>query len=85
MINKQIVEELSAQLAKLRPKAEAAGDDAKKLLQAAATRTFERLDIVTREDFEAQRIALVRAQERIAQLEAALAKLEQHIEHTAQD
>ncbi|MDX1491426.1 MAG: accessory factor UbiK family protein [Pseudohongiellaceae bacterium] len=80
MINKQILEELSAQIATLLPKAEAAGEDAKQLLHSAISKTFERLDLVTREDFDAQRIALQRAQERITQLEEALGKLEKEME-----
>ena len=80
MINKQLIEEFTAQIAQLLPKAQATGEDAKKLINAAASKAFERLDIVTREDFEAQKLSLARAQERITQLEETLLKLEQQLD-----
>ena len=79
MINKQILEELSAQIASLLPRAEAAKEDTKQFLHASLHSAFERLDLVTREDFEAQRQLLDRSQQRITQLEEALAELEQQL------
>jgi hypothetical protein len=38
--------------------------------------TFSKLDLVTREEFDAQRAVLMRSREKIEVLEAQLAKLE---------
>ena len=50
--------------------------DLEKNLRALATAFFERFDVVTREDFEAQKRVLERAKQQLAELEARLAELE---------
>jgi hypothetical protein len=50
--------------------------DLEKNLRALATAFLERFDVVTREDFEAQKRVLERAQQQLAELEARLAELE---------
>ena len=50
--------------------------DLEKNLRALATAFFERFDVVTREDFEAQKRVLERAQAQLAELEVRLAELE---------
>ncbi len=50
--------------------------DVEKNLRVMLTSALERLDLVTREEFDVQREALNRARERLAALEAKLAELE---------
>lgn len=76
MIDKQFFEDLSQQIARLLPQAQAVGEDVKKTVSAVLQKGFERLDLLTREEFDGQQAALARAEERIAQLEAEMTKLE---------
>ncbi|MDP1930302.1 MAG: accessory factor UbiK family protein [Gammaproteobacteria bacterium] len=76
MIDKQFFEELSQQIAKLIPQAGAVGEDVKKTVSAVMQKGFARLDLLTREEFEAQSAALARAEERIRLLEAEMTRLE---------
>ena len=50
--------------------------DMQKNLRALLQSTFAKLDLVTREEFDVQRAVLLRAREKITQLEARLAMLE---------
>lgn len=50
--------------------------DVQKNLRALLQSTFAKLDLVTREEFDVQRAVLLRAREKITQLEARLAELE---------
>lgn len=50
--------------------------DVQKNLHALLQSTFAKLDLVTREEFDVQRAVLLRAREKITQLEARLAELE---------
>jgi BMFP domain-containing protein YqiC len=50
--------------------------DVQKNLRALLQSAFAKLDLVTREEFDVQRAVLLRAREKITQLEARLAALE---------
>lgn len=50
--------------------------DIEKNLRVLLAGLFSRLDLVTREEFDAQREVLVRTRERLEQVEARLAELE---------
>ena len=50
--------------------------DIEKNLRAALGAFFNKLDLVTREEFDVQAVLLERARERLAQLEARLTELE---------
>lgn len=76
MINKQFLEDLTQQLTRLLPQAEAAGEEARKAMAAVLQKAFASLDLLTRDEFEAQSAALARAEERLAQLEQEVARLE---------
>lgn len=69
------IDELSAKLKALLQSAPA--QDLDKNLRAFITGAFERMDLVTREDFEIQRALLERAQTRLKELEVRIAELEQ--------
>lgn len=54
-------------------------DDAEKNIRAAMTSTFNKLDLVTREEFEVQSQVLLRTREKLEALELRVAELEQLI------
>jgi BMFP domain-containing protein YqiC len=74
MLDAKFLENLSARISAALASSPAA--DIEKNLRAMLTAAFARLDLVTREDFEVQKELLVRAQSRLATLEARLAELE---------
>ena len=75
MIDKRLFEDLNARVAEALRNSPAA--DFEKNVRALLAGWFDRLDLVTREDFEVQKRLLERAQGKLAQLEARLAELEQ--------
>ncbi len=79
MIDKRIFEEISQQISKLIPQAEAAGDDMKKSVSAALQKGFSRLDLLSREEFDSQLAALARAEEKIIALEGQVKLLEERL------
>lgn len=74
MIDKRLFEDLSARLAEALRNSPAA--DLEKNLRALLVSWFDRLELVTREDFDVQRKLLERAQGKLAELEARIAELE---------
>jgi BMFP domain-containing protein YqiC len=79
MANKNLLDEISDKVASLLPKAEALGSEMKDELNAkiqnAIKSSLESLDIVTREEFNAQAAMLARAEARVADLEARVTEL----------
>lgn len=74
MIDKALFEDLSARITEALRNSPAG--DIERNVKALLASGFERLDLVTREDFEVQRKLLERAQNKLAELEARLAELE---------
>jgi BMFP domain-containing protein YqiC len=77
-MNEKLLSELSARLA-----AFAAANPAKDLeknFRGLLSGAFERLDLVSREEYEVQMQVLARARERLAVLEARVAELESRAE-----
>lgn len=62
------------------PGAEALGSDMQQKLRAAAQAAFDKLDLVTRDEFDAQQAVLKRSREKLEQLEQQLARLETQLE-----
>ncbi|MEX1201363.1 MAG: accessory factor UbiK family protein [Methylophaga sp.] len=52
-------------------------DDAEKNIRAGLTATFNKLDLVTREEFEVQSQVLLRTREKLEALERRVSELEQ--------
>ena len=69
-----LFEELSARISALL--AASPAKDLEKNLKALLTATFAKLDLATREEFEVQAKALVRAREKLAELERRVVELE---------
>ena len=74
MIDKRVFEELSQRVGEALRNSPAA--DIEKNLRALLANWFDRMDLVSREDFDVQKKLLERAQAKLAELEARLADLE---------
>lgn len=87
MINQKLIEGLSEQFSQLMsgqsglPGEEMIKDQVGAILHG----TFNRLDLVTRDEFDAQKAVLARTREKIEQLERQLAQLEQQINKGANE
>ncbi|MBI4203622.1 MAG: accessory factor UbiK family protein [Betaproteobacteria bacterium] len=74
MQNQKLFEEINERVKAILAQSPAA--DIEKNMRAMLTALFSRLDLVTREEFDVQRQVLVRTREKLSQLEAKLAELE---------
>ncbi|HHQ41345.1 MAG TPA: accessory factor UbiK family protein [Chromatiales bacterium] len=77
MIDPGILDDLARRLARLAPPgAEVLREDLERNLHAALRAALARLDLVTREEFDAQARVLARTRERLEALERRVAALE---------
>lgn len=77
MINVRAIDELAQRLATLVPPGfDAAKEDLAKSFRAAIQANLERLNLVTREEFDVQRLVLLRTREKLETLEKLVAKLD---------
>lgn len=74
MFNPKLIEEFTARMSATL--AQSPAGDIEKNLRAALAGLFAKLDLVTREEFDIQTAVLQRAQERLTELEARLAQME---------
>ena len=74
MIDKRLFEDLNQRISDALRNSPAA--DIEKNLRAMLGTWFDRMDLVTREDFDVQKKLLERANAKLAELEARLAELE---------
>ncbi len=74
MLKPDTIEDLSARISQLA--AAAPAGDLEKNLRALLGGLFERLDLVTREEYDVQVALVEKARERLAALEARVAELE---------
>ena len=80
MINVTAIDELARRLAELvPPDARAAHDELRANFRDALRAGLRKLDLVTREEFDAQRGVLLRTRETVEALEARLAELEERL------
>ena len=77
MINIRTLDELAARLSALVPPGmDAAREDLTLTFKAALQSGLSRLDLVTREEFEVQKLVLLRTRERVEALERQVVALE---------
>lgn len=77
MIDLAKIDELANRLTQaLPPAARTMGDEAQAQFRAVLRKGLASMDVVTREDFESQKAALARAEDKLKALEARLADLE---------
>ena len=75
MQNQKIIEEVSAKIKDMLGQSPAA--DIEKNLRAVLQSVYNKLDLVTREEFDVQQAVLLRTREKLKKLEAAVTKIEQ--------
>jgi ubiquinone biosynthesis accessory factor UbiK len=77
MINVRAIDELATRLATLVPPGmDSARDDLARTFRATLQSSLERLNLVTREEFDVQRLVLLRTREKLESLEKQLAHIE---------
>jgi BMFP domain-containing protein YqiC len=77
MINVRAIDDLANRLATLVPPGmDSARDDLSKTFRATLQSGLERLNLVTREEFDIQRLVLLRTREKLEALEKQLAHIE---------
>jgi len=74
VIKQKLTEEISARISEVM--AASPARDIEKNLKSALTGLLGRLDVVTREEFDVQAQVLARTREKLQELDARLAKLE---------
>lgn len=79
MIKNDLLDEISQRMASLLPMAEELSSDAKSKLNQTLKKALADMDILSREEFDAQADALRRAEQRIDELETSLARLEKSL------
>jgi ubiquinone biosynthesis accessory factor UbiK len=83
---KQFLKELSARLTDALPEnLLLLKKDFEKNAQSILSSAFAKMDIVTREEFDAQTKVLARTRKKISSLEEQVAELEKKLQHNAQD
>lgn len=75
-------QQLKDQLNQAMTGSQALNTEAMVYLQAGINHVFDKLDIVSREEFDAQKAVLARSREKIVQLEAQITRLEETLENT---
>ena len=75
MFNSKFVEDLSARLSAMIPLAEEVREDLRTKIERLLKSSLSGLDLLSREEFDAQRTALERAEKRIRELEDSLSEL----------
>ena len=79
MIDLKLIDELSRKLAdSLPPGVARLKEEADAQFRLVLTRAFERMNFVTREEFDAQSAVLLRTREKLERLQEQLADLEQN-------
>ena len=74
MLNPKLLDEMSSRMSSLL--ANTPAGEVEKNLRAALASVFAKLDLVTREEFDVQRLVLLRTREKLEALERRLAQLE---------
>lgn len=80
MLNNEFLKDLSSRIGALMPMAAGVREDVEKSIRDLLQSAFTRLNLVTREEFDAQLKVLERAEKTIAILEAKVTALEQNQE-----
>lgn len=82
MINQSVIEGLTAQLAGLLDSARnpSASADLEPQISAVLKGAFNRMDLVTRDEFDAQSAVLARSREKLEQLQRQIEQLEQQLD-----
>lgn len=85
MFDKSFLDDLSARLSSLLPMADEVREDLRTKIEQQLKKSFAALDLLSREEFDAQSNALKRAEARIQDLERTLAELGSRLDEFEKD
>ena len=80
MLDNSFLKDLSDRLVALLPAAESLRDDVRNQIEQTLKKTFASLDLLTREEFDAQVQSLERSKQRIEELEYLVTELEEKLD-----
>ena len=80
MLDNSFLKDLSDRLVTLLPAAESLRDDVRNKIEQTLKKAFSSLDLLTREEFDAQVQSLERSKQRIEELENLVTELEKHLD-----
>ena len=80
MLDNSFLKDLSDRLVTLLPAAESLRDDVRNQIEQTLKKAFASLDLLTREEFDAQVQSLERSKQRIEELENLVTELEKHLD-----
>jgi len=80
MFNSKFFEDLSSRLSAVMPIAEEVREELRAKIEQVLKSSFAGLDLLSREEFDAQRAALERAEKRIRELEESLGELSEKMD-----
>lgn len=80
MLDNSFLKDLSDRLVTLLPAAESLRDDVRNKIEQTLKKAFASLDLLTREEFDAQVQSLERSKQRIEELENLVAELEKQLD-----
>ena len=80
MLDNSFLKDLSDRLVALLPAAESLRDDVRNQIEQTLKKTFASLDLLTREEFDAQVQSLERSKQRIEELENLVTELEKQLD-----
>ncbi len=80
MLDNSFLKDLSDRLVTLLPAAESLRDDVRNKIEQTLKKAFVSLDLLTREEFDAQVQSLERSKQRIEELENLVAELEKQLD-----
>ena len=80
MLDNSFLKDLSDRLVMLLPAAESLRDDVRNQIEQTLKKTFASLDLLTREEFDAQVQSLERSKQRIEELENLVTELEKQLD-----
>ena len=80
MLDNSFLKDLSDRLVTLLPAAESLRDDVRNKIEQTLKKAFASLDLLTREEFDAQVQSLERSKQRIEELENLVTELEKHLD-----
>ena len=80
MLDNSFLKDLSDRLVALLPAAESLRDDVRNQIEQTLKKAFANLDLLTREEFDAQVQSLERSKQRIEELENLVTELEEKLD-----
>ena len=85
MANEDFLKQFYSHLEQSLQGAQTVGDELKQVIKTALNETFTKLELVSKEEFDVQKIVLARSREKIDKLEKKIKTLEQLVSKSSSD